>query len=153
MLPPYARAEVGGRRCRQPGQVRKEAATTISCRVVGFHLPFSLGHSRPPCQPDAGPCDERIRIPVLGLRTADRPHPGRNRGQVRRCDRYPPPPADWAAYSISRPVRPRGCRRLLALRLVIARSAPRSLENRVHRTERSYGLLFLGVDDLSPQRG
>src|SRR6476620_4554038 len=36
-LPPYARAEVGGRRCRQPGQVRKEAATTISCRVVGFH--------------------------------------------------------------------------------------------------------------------
>src|SRR3954470_16461549 len=34
---PYARAEVGGRRCRQPGQVRKEAATTISCRVVGFH--------------------------------------------------------------------------------------------------------------------
>src|SRR6476661_2768257 len=37
-LNPYARAEVGGRRCRQPGQVRKEAATTISCRVVGFHL-------------------------------------------------------------------------------------------------------------------
>jgi len=36
-VPPYARAEVGGRRCRQPGQVRKEAATTISCRVVGFH--------------------------------------------------------------------------------------------------------------------
>jgi ferredoxin len=24
--------------CRQPGQIRKEAATTISCRVVGFHL-------------------------------------------------------------------------------------------------------------------
>src|SRR3954469_10512378 len=39
-LPPYARPEVGGRRCRQPGQVRKEAATTISCRVVGFHLHF-----------------------------------------------------------------------------------------------------------------
>ena len=37
-VPPYAREEVGGRRCRQPGQVRKEAATTISCRVVGFHL-------------------------------------------------------------------------------------------------------------------
>src|SRR5436189_6366421 len=37
--PPYAAPEVGGRRCRQPGQVRKEAATTISCRVVGFHLP------------------------------------------------------------------------------------------------------------------
>jgi len=36
---PYARPEVGGRRCRQPGQVRKEAATTISCRVVGFHHP------------------------------------------------------------------------------------------------------------------
>src|SRR6478672_7667360 len=36
-LHPYARPEVGGRRCRQPGQVRKEAATTISCRVVGFH--------------------------------------------------------------------------------------------------------------------
>src|SRR5881394_2426935 len=34
---PYAPPEVGGRRCRQPGQVRKEAATTISCRVVGFH--------------------------------------------------------------------------------------------------------------------
>src|SRR5947209_18617007 len=39
---PYARAEVGGRRCRQPGQVRKEAATTISCRVVGFHLRKTL---------------------------------------------------------------------------------------------------------------
>src|SRR5205085_9376135 len=39
---PYARSEVGGRRCRQPGQVRKEAATTISCRVVGFHLPFPV---------------------------------------------------------------------------------------------------------------
>src|SRR3954453_10306333 len=38
LVPPYARAEVGGRHCRQPGQVRKEAATTISCRVVGFHL-------------------------------------------------------------------------------------------------------------------
>src|SRR3954468_13294729 len=35
--PPYAPSEVGGRSCRQPGQVRKEAATTISCRVVGFH--------------------------------------------------------------------------------------------------------------------
>src|SRR6185503_14144339 len=42
-LQPYARAEVGGRRCRQPGQVRKEAATTISCRVVGFHRLFRLG--------------------------------------------------------------------------------------------------------------
>jgi len=41
-LPPYARSEVGGRRCRQPGQVRKEAATTISCRVVGFHLLFAF---------------------------------------------------------------------------------------------------------------
>jgi hypothetical protein len=39
---PYRAAEVGGRRCRQPGQVRKEAATTISCRVVGFHPFFAL---------------------------------------------------------------------------------------------------------------
>src|SRR5213080_5544160 len=38
LVPPYAQAEVGGRRCRQPGQIRKEAATTISCRVAGFHL-------------------------------------------------------------------------------------------------------------------
>ena len=46
-LRPYARAEVGGRRCRQPGQIRKEAATTISCRVVGFHLIRSFASSSP----------------------------------------------------------------------------------------------------------
>ena len=31
---PYARRESGGRSSRQPGQIRKEAATTISFRVV-----------------------------------------------------------------------------------------------------------------------
>src|SRR5690349_17885078 len=50
-LPPYAPPEVGGRRCRQPGQVRKEAATTISCRVVGFHLfrPCERSEAIPRC--------------------------------------------------------------------------------------------------------
>ena len=33
-LLPYTPRESGGRGCRQPGQVRKEAATTISSRVV-----------------------------------------------------------------------------------------------------------------------
>lgn len=32
--PPYARRESGGRSCRQLGQIRKEAAVTISFRVV-----------------------------------------------------------------------------------------------------------------------
>src|SRR5690349_14926509 len=39
---PYARRESGGRRCRQPGQIRKEAATTISHRVVPAPTSLSL---------------------------------------------------------------------------------------------------------------
>ena len=47
-------AEVGGRRCRQPGQIRKEAATTISCRVVGFHrfLHRHCEEPNPPTRPE-----------------------------------------------------------------------------------------------------
>src|ERR1044071_2462729 len=68
-IPPYARSEVGGRRCRQPGQVRKEAATTISCRVVGFH--------RSPC-PAAPPKSllmEDAESTGLGLDLPETPAP------------------------------------------------------------------------------
>src|SRR3954470_13672524 len=59
--PPYAPSEVGGRSCRQPGQVRKEAATTISCRVVGFHR--SQWRASPPKRI---PMDD-AESPALGL--------------------------------------------------------------------------------------
>src|SRR5947208_11999801 len=66
---PYARPEVGGRRCRQPGQVRKEAATTISCRVVGFH--------RSPCRapPPKSLLMEDAESPGLGLDLPEVPAP------------------------------------------------------------------------------
>jgi DNA polymerase-3 subunit gamma/tau len=92
--------ESGGRRCRQPGQVRKEAATTISCRVVpaptarqapkqhdddespglGLDLPevpqprrrLALSRARP-------------QIPAAELRRADRP--GRDGADARQCHR------------------------------------------------------------------
>src|SRR3954463_2915606 len=66
-LSPYARSEVGGRRCRQPGQVRKEAATTISCRVVGFHRShWRASAPKPPLMDDA-------ESPALGLDLPEEP--------------------------------------------------------------------------------
>src|SRR6478672_3071621 len=76
-LPPYAPAEVGGRRCRQPGQVRKEAATTISCRVVGFHLSprprvISLPRNQRE-QPLRSTAMDDLESPALGLDIPEQP--------------------------------------------------------------------------------
>src|SRR5215472_8924357 len=68
-LLPYAGTEVGGRRCRQPGQVRKEAATTISCRVVGFH------RSPSPAPPPKSLMMDDAESPGLGLDLPQVPAP------------------------------------------------------------------------------
>ena len=59
---PYAPRESGGRRSRQPGQVRKEAAVTISLRVV----PAPTSPSPTACRARrAGASRSRPRVPLM----------------------------------------------------------------------------------------
>ena len=146
-------AEVGGRRCRQPGQIRKEAATTISFRVVGFHLFPALRTRQPLLNRRRGwaMTEFEFLFSVFGLligltlieiaiKFAD---------AIDAHHRRPIGLLD----SASRLVRSRRCRGLLAVQLVAARSPPCPLADGVHRAHRGDDLLFVGIDDLSPQRG
>src|SRR3954453_155346 len=115
---PYAGTEVGGRRCRQPGQVRKEAATTISCRVVGFHRsPSWAPHPRSLLMEDA-------ESPALGLDLPD-----------------VPAPAATAAYRVlARKYRPQTFGELIGQDAMV-----KTLANAIERGRIAHAFLLTGV--------
>src|SRR4051812_32558331 len=116
---PYARPEVGGRRCRQPGQVRKEAATTISCRVVGFHR--SQCRASAP-KPTAMNDDES---PGLGLDLPEQPQA----------------PAGASAYRVlARKYRPQTFAELIGQDAMV-----RTLANAIERGRIAHAFLLTGV--------